>query len=488
MRESSPLRLAIVGGGFTGVALAIHALAASRQPLSIDMIEPAAKLGRGAAYGTTDPDHRLNVPCHRMSLFSDDPADFNRWLFDKKWLPDSDSADSMGRYFVPRSAFAAYAEDMLAQAVSRSATPASLRRWRARSVALVPENAAFRVELADGTFLHADRVALCTGHTPGAPCRIGDGAARHPRLIAVAWAPDSLAAVDKGDRALIVGTGLTMADVVASLARADHQGPVLAVSPRGLLPREQGLFVDCPRLFEGVRPGTALELLRLLRAAVRRRDQGLDWQAVVDALRRRLPEVWPTLPAPERVRAVRRLLPFWEVHRFRIAPQAAAAVARMKAQGKLTIERAKAIEIRVQDGSLIACLRLPGGAVVERAFDSVILCAGPSRNIRDNPLLANLIDRGLAQADEVNLGVRVDTFSRVIDARGAMQPDLFAFGPITRGTFGEMNGAPDILCQIERVVPILTRAQSSLPFGESERFRADANQTSALARGSPALV
>lgn len=50
---TDPLRLAIVGGGFTGAALAIHALTSATQPLSVDVIEPSAKLGRGAAYGTT---------------------------------------------------------------------------------------------------------------------------------------------------------------------------------------------------------------------------------------------------------------------------------------------------------------------------------------------------------------------------------------------------------------------------------------------------
>ena len=105
-----------MGGGFTGVALATHALASAKRPISVDVIEPSAGLGRGAAYGTTDADHRLNVPCDRMSLFSDDPAHFTRWLFDKKWLPDPESVDPFGRCFAPRSAFAAYLEDVLGQA------------------------------------------------------------------------------------------------------------------------------------------------------------------------------------------------------------------------------------------------------------------------------------------------------------------------------------------------------------------------------------
>jgi uncharacterized NAD(P)/FAD-binding protein YdhS len=155
-------------------------------------------------------------------------------------------------------------------------------------------------------------------------------------------------------------------------------------------------------------------------------------------------------------------MPFWEVHRFRIAPQGAAAVGHLIAQGSLTVQRARAIEVDAHDQSLLARLRLPDKTIVDRAFDTIVLCSGASRNIRDNLLLASLIDRGLAQGDDVSLGLKVDGLSRLIDARGAMQPDLFAFGPITRGTFGEMTGAPDILRQIERVVPKVVEASAPI--------------------------
>jgi uncharacterized NAD(P)/FAD-binding protein YdhS len=108
--------------------------------------------------------------------------------------------------------------------------------------------------------------------------------------------------------------------------------------------------------------------------------------------------------------------------------------------------------------------------MVEQAFDSIVICSGASRNIRDSPLLADLLDRGLAQTDDVGLGLNVDGLSRLIDARGTAQPDLFAFGPITRGTFGEMTGAPDILRQIERVVPTLTNAKAPIQSAELHTF------------------
>jgi uncharacterized NAD(P)/FAD-binding protein YdhS len=458
--RTPPLRLAIVGGGFTGAALATHALTSAAQLVSVDVIEPSAKLGRGAAYGTIDRDHRINVPSDRMSLFSADPSHFTRWLFDNKWLPDAESVDALGRCYAPRSAFAAYVEDTLAQTGRRRLGRASLRHRRSRAVALARENQGFRVELANGVPLHVDRVAICTGYVPGAPCRVWERATRHPRFIANPWAVGSLAAVRQSDNVLIAGTGLTMVDVVATLARRDCRGPIVAVSPRGLLPCAHDQFVDGLHLFEDARPRSALELLRLIRATVRQRDGELDWQSIVDALCRRLPQIWPTLPPRERLCVVRRLLPFWEVHRFRIAPQAAAEVSRLSGQGTLILQRAKAIEVDARDGSLVASLRLPGGRMVERVFDAVIICSGASRSIRDNPLLDNLVDQGLAQADDVNFGVRVDEFSRLLDARAATQPDLFAFGPITRGTFGEMSGAPDIVRQIERVIPRLIEATS----------------------------
>jgi uncharacterized NAD(P)/FAD-binding protein YdhS len=397
-----------------------------------------------------------------MSLFSADPTHVTRGLFDHEWLPDVESVDFLGRCYPQRSAFAAYMENVLAETGRRCATRASLRHHQTRAVALAREDQGFRIELEDGASLQVDRVAICTGHVPGAPCRIKQDAARHPRLIANPWSSGSLAGVNRSDSVMIVGTGLTMVDVVASLARRDHRGPIVAVSPRGFLPRDQGRFVDGLDLFEGARPTTALDLLRLLRMAVRQRAGELDWQSIVDALRRRLHQIWPTLPQQERLRVVRKLLPFWEVHRFRAPPQGAAAVARLMAQGTLTVERARVIELDEQSGSLVARLRVTGGSVVERAFDTVIICSGGSPNLRDNPLLDSLVDQGLAQADDLNFGVRVDKFSRLIDARGTMQPELFAFGPITRGTFGEMTGAPDILRQIERVIPILVEMDTPI--------------------------
>ncbi len=43
--------------------------------------------------------------------------------------------------------------------------------------------------------------------------------------------------IDKEASVLIVGTGLSMADVVVSLAKHGHEGKVTAISRRGIIPK-----------------------------------------------------------------------------------------------------------------------------------------------------------------------------------------------------------------------------------------------------------
>ena len=69
--------IAIVGGGFCGVSVAIHLLRQpTGTPLSIVIYEPRAELGAGVAYAPRDYPYPLNVAAGQMSLDASNPADF----------------------------------------------------------------------------------------------------------------------------------------------------------------------------------------------------------------------------------------------------------------------------------------------------------------------------------------------------------------------------------------------------------------------------
>ena len=451
-QRTSATRLVIVGGGYTGAVLAMNAARIGTGSLDITILEPAADLGRGIAYGTTDPSHRINVPSDRMNLFKAEPGQATCWLHREGILPDPKSDAGDGQFYVPRKAYGAFVADTLRRTIAEAGARVTFRHWRAMARSLVRRDGAWTVGLADGSEVAGDRVALCFGHAvPHRPCLIDEAVEANPKFVLDPWALDAMAAIEPKDAVLVVGTGLTMADVVVSLLDKSHRGPITAVSRRSLLPRSHGVFASDVDLFQSEAvPTTALGLLRLLRRRIGQDGPRLGgWHPLVDALRFELPRVWGGLSPREKTRVVRRLLPFWEVHRFRIAPQVAAALEDAMRTSALRVDKAGLSGLARRDGRFVATLRFATGETTSRTFDAVVLCTGPEKDLRGNPLIAALLDEGIARLDELDLGLAVDRHSQVIDRAGRAWPDLLAFGPMTRGCFGEMTGAPDIAAHIE---------------------------------------
>src|SRR5580692_9368915 len=101
------MRVAIVGGGAAGVLAAIH-LRRSKPDAQITLIDASGRPGTGAAYGTNDHTHLLNVPAPRMSAWPNDHDHFTHWLDQRAVTP----AES----FAPRLAYGRYLQDQLVAA------------------------------------------------------------------------------------------------------------------------------------------------------------------------------------------------------------------------------------------------------------------------------------------------------------------------------------------------------------------------------------
>jgi uncharacterized NAD(P)/FAD-binding protein YdhS len=451
----TPLNVVVIGGGFTGVAFVIHAIRACPADVNLDftIVEPSSELGRGIAYGTSEPLHRINVPSDRMSLFAGDSTHATRWLTEHNAL-DAGSGDNQGYHYVSRARYGEYVAATLHDVVAAAAAHVRVRHRRARATALHKDGSAYVVTLDDGSRLEAHRVALCFGHTPSKPPGdIDEAALRDPRLITHPWAHDALRTIAPDASVLLVGTGLTMADVAATLIERRHRGHITAISRRGLRAQPHGLFSDAADfLDDAAPPATARELVSRLRQRIARDEARIGWQPAADALRFDLPRIWNALPVLEQRRVVRKLLPFWDVHRFRIAPQIHAAIERAIETEQMNVTTAGIGEIRRNADSFRVGFRRPGGQREEHDFDAVVFCTGPARDIDRNPFVKSLLDSGLARLDAVRTGLDTDLRSRIRNADGDVTPGLFAFGPMTRGSFGEMTGAPDIARHLERVL------------------------------------
>ncbi len=114
------------------------------------------------------------------------------------------------------------------------------------------------------------------------------------------------------------------------------------ISRRGLRPRSHPQQAFPPEGDFTSRPAReATELLARVRRVVREAlEAGRTWHPVLDQMRADGGEIWVALTPEARRRVVRHLRPYWNVHRFRAAPQIDAVLDRRLAAGSLEIRKA----------------------------------------------------------------------------------------------------------------------------------------------------
>ncbi|WDZ81119.1 FAD/NAD(P)-binding protein (plasmid) [Ensifer adhaerens] len=440
--------IAIVGGGFTGAAVAANlARNAASDGADIVVFEPRVRLGAGLAYDTDNPAHRINVPAARMSLIPDDPDDFLNWMVTRGEPRDDPEALAVdGNLYPRRAVFGRYVGEFIAPFLKSG----KVEHRRERVEHIERRGSRWRLSSSAGTELLADIVVIATTHpAPCAPRHLDQVLHGHPRYVPDSTVAGALACIRADDHVLVVGNGLTAADVIASLGLADHRGPIVALSRRGLRSRGHAAVPQEPfGDFTGEPARTALELLkRVRRALLDAADIGTSWHGVFDALRSQGGEIWRALPVTERRRLVRHLRPFWDVHRFRVAPQIDGAILHGLEQGRLRILGASIEEVERRGQVIAVDIRHRHTGHRERLlFDACVVTTGPAHTgiLSSQGWLADLASQGWLRSDDVGLGLACDEVSCAIGANGMAERSLIVAGPLARGTFGELMGLPQV--------------------------------------------
>jgi uncharacterized NAD(P)/FAD-binding protein YdhS len=427
--------VAIVGGGASGTILAAQL---ARRGIGSALIDGSGRAGKGVAYSTTEPAHLLNVRAEGMSAWAGEPDHFaNRF--------EAEGGDRRG--FAQRRFFGRYLGEILQEAVGRGHTDV------VQASALVAErvDGHWRVALDDGSAIEADAVALAIGNQEPEGLRAFADASEH--FIANPWGADSREAVERlaesGGDALIIGTGLTMVDLVLSLDAAGYSGKILAISRRGLIPRSHADFDPAPVEAGEVPHGNVRTLWRWLR----QRAAQVGWRAAVDSLRPHSERLWRSLDGDQHRRFLRHARPWWDVHRHRIAPEVAGTVARMIGDGRLEVMAGRIVSASDRAGRVDVDILRRGASEPERlSFAYAFNCTGPLHLIERtrDPLLRSLLDRQQARPDHLGIGLDVDDHARAGER-------LWALGPLTKGRSWEIIAVPDIRDQAAAVADDIER-------------------------------
>ncbi|HEY0265573.1 MAG TPA: FAD/NAD(P)-binding protein [Rhizomicrobium sp.] len=453
MTQTSPMAsVVIVGGGLSGALFGLK-LHRARPGWRITVVEPRKKLGRGIAYGACGPQHMLNVPVSRMEVGLE--PGFAAWLEPRRGdIAEAlvESGLDLASAFVPRRLFGDYMEERVGEALSRKSRN-GFTAVRGEAVRLVDDG--HGVLLTDGREIRADMVVLAMGNLPPRPPGGPDRWLYDTGFfIPDPWAADAFSDLDPGEPLLLIGAGLTTVDVALRLAQEGHRGPMLSVSRRGLQPRRhQGGGAWAEFLHDKI-PASPLDLLRLVRAEVKKAEmQGVPWQRVFDAARPAVAAIWHGWSHRQRRQFLRHLRPRWDIHRHRTAPRIGSALAGLVAENRLEVVAGRIAGYSEMGDHVTVTLKLRGGGSREFRAGHVVNCTGPGADFDKIaiPLIADLRERRLAVPDPLGLGFETRDCA-VVDAAGKPSSWLFALGPLTRPAWWEIVAVPEINLQVERLV------------------------------------
>ncbi|MCM2505053.1 FAD/NAD(P)-binding protein [Aureimonas altamirensis] len=429
-------RILIIGGGASGVILAAHLLKFGPETLGVALVERRPHFGAGIAYSTDEPDHLLNTRASGMSAYPDDADHFWRWLTAGDRATGIDCSDPF--CFVPRRLYRAYLGDILGTAGGR------LQLIEGECTSLTELRGGVAATLKDGRTELADRVVLATGHAEPRP--------EPDSGVVGPWLGLTELGLAEDDDVAIIGTGLSMVDNVAQLRRSGHRGRITAVSRRGLLPHVHTrhatpFLLDAADIPFGTSPTYLLRWLR--QAAAWHAGRGGDWRDLIDAVRPHTQALWQSMSVDARARFLRHARTFWEVHRHRMAPQAAQALQEAIDDGQLHVVAGRVVDWRSEAGHTELTVRKRDGAPATLRVRRVIDCTGILRNPMSgsNTLAAELVRTGRARLDPLRIGIETDETGAVLDAEGRASRRLFGVGPVTRALFWEVTAIPDIRVQ-----------------------------------------
>ncbi|WP_375474689.1 FAD/NAD(P)-binding protein [uncultured Jatrophihabitans sp.] len=448
--------VAVIGAGASGTIAAAHLVrrAGDRgRPIDLLLID-SAPAGRGLAYSTTDPRHRLNVPAKGMSAWPDEPDHFLRWL--RRHV----AVDFPAGGFAPRVHYAQYLSSVLDAAARTAGERADVRlehvRGRVADVRRIGRR--LRLAFADGTNRPADAVVLALGHgepaTAWAPAQLR----REPRFVADPWRPAAEPTLRHGDEVVIVGAGLTAVDMAQSWGREGVR--VHIVSRHGMLPLPHAnapqppVTVPLPAVGDRL-PATLSAARREVFAAIRAADG--DWRRVVDGLRPITATLWAGLPDAERRAFLRAAGRRWDRVRHRVDPAVHDWLAQRRADGSLVVH-AGTVAAAHSDGDRLA-ITLSDGTEVRAA--AVLNCTGSCTSINRSadPLIMNLTSSGLIRSGPLDLGLATDERGRLLPDRtsgaaaiSALEPAaMWTLGPLRRGELWESTAVPEIRAHAARL-------------------------------------
>ena len=480
--KSQDKKIAIIGAGASGTILAnqlIEKIAARKNiKASVILIEKSGEFGPGLAYSTSLSSHILNMRAGTMSARIDNEAHFVKWMKQnisaiKNKFPDFDLKDSE---YPPRKIYGLYLKDILGKSIEKAgknSIPVELVKGKALDI--THRGDVMEITLEDGKNINADYTILAPGNFPPTFLKEFN---EQPGYIPYPWPASGVMEKIPADASVcIIGSGLSAIDTLFTLIENKHNEKITFLSRSGFFPKVQGIPSDYVLKFiridkirkilkEKDREYIPLDLLvniffqeieeaegktvdrfqlynpeksatEILEADIEKaKNNVLPYQSVLNATDTVIGRIWNLLSVEDRRRFDLEFRTLWNVYRHPMPLKNAVKILNSLKSGQLNtkagytyirpLEKERGYEININTRF---------GIPYSFKAHFIINAAGQGLDVTEfnDPLINNLLDKGLIQSHP-NGGIAVEFISgQVIERKGDKVPRLFALGELTRG-------------------------------------------------------
>lgn len=444
--SSAPLRIAIIGAGFSGTALAAALYRQADKPCEIFLYEKTGRFGAGEAYKTPFPFHLLNVRAKHMSIFEDEQTHYVDWLrnYPEKSLYVDDTKP-IEEQFTPRLLYGLYLKHLLDEMQAGGNKTVTVHLQTAEVVDIKQKPVPL-IMLENGRQQQVNKIVFALGNqsVTSFPFPV----AKEMKCIHHSWDYIAPTFIQPDQNVMIVGTGLSMIDTVLTLYKRQHKGKIYTVSRHGLLPLPHAHNEHLDNTFQLDNCADIRAITKYLRSSSADKvATGGDWRSLISAMNLEIPLIWSRLSDNDKRRFMHHLLPYWNIHRHRVHNEIAAILENLIVKKQLEVIPAR-IQ-RIEKKSATICVR-GSGQLRKLSVDWLINCMGPSNNIRatKQPLLQKLFRRKDISTDSMNLGFDMTPTGALKNVDGQVSSVLFAIGSARRGMDWAASSVPEIRPQI----------------------------------------
>ena len=435
--------IAIIGGGASGALVVLNSLKQSTRPIRILWFDANNAFCKGLAYSTDEDVHLLNVRASNMSVFVDEPTHFVNWLAQQQ-LPFS-SQD-----FVPRTVYGQYLSTTF-NALKESNANVTITCLAEEVTAVNKSGDDYLVSAKE---VHqAQQVVLAFGNfLPAHPRSIHTDFQQSHRYFQNAFSSQVVKSAINQESVLIVGSGLTMIDVVLSLKKHNYTGKIRAISPHGYLPQAhiENLLPTAVSFINEQKTYTLLQVFSLVNQHLKiARANQLSAHPVIDALRPHLQRLWLGFSLEDKQQFLRHLRHKWGVARHRAASQSMQVINELLHTKQLELIRGRVYDIKSSvNGFEVQYVDKGQHHYLQTSV--LINCTGPESNFEkvEFPLIKQLLQAKLICIDALKYGIEASV-------NGQIAPNLYTIGPPLKGILWETTAVPEIRLQAQQLALLL---------------------------------